>query len=260
MVLSKRLENLISAVLPPAFWLGAWQLAALLVERSVEGRGNELLLPYPATVFAALVRLCGTAVFWEIVLATLLRILVGLALGVALGGLLAGITCASRWCGRILSPAIRVIRATPVVSFILLVLLWTGRDNVPVVIAALMVLPVVWGNLSRGIRETDPQLLELARAYRFSKVKTVRLIYLPSLRPYFSSALITSMGLAWKSGVAAEVLCVPKWAIGSEINHAKLGLEIPDLFAWTVVVVILSLLLEWLLGRVLDGRKAGELM
>ena len=257
MELNKERKNIISLLIPPAFWLGVWQLAAFLVERSVEGRGNELLLPYPATVLASLVRLCGEGAFWEIVLASLLRILIGLALGVVLGALLAALTCLSPWCDRLLSPAIRVIRATPVASFILLVLLWTGRDNVPVVIAALMVLPVVWANLSRGIRETDPQLLELARAYRFSRAKTVRLIYLPSLRPYFVSALTTSMGLAWKSGAAAEVLCVPKWAIGSEIYHAKLGLEIPDLFAWTVVVVALSLLLEKLLENALHREKGG---
>ena len=224
MVWNKSGKNLISALLPPAFWLGAWQLAAYLVERSVEGRGNELLLPYPATVLAALLRLSGNVTFWETVFASLLRILAGLALGVALGGVLAGLTCASRWCDRLLSPAIRVIRATPVVSFILLVQLWTGRDNVPVVIAALMVLPVVWENLSRGIRETDPQLLELARAYRFSNVKTMRLIYLPS-----------------------------------EIYISKLALEIPDLFAWTVVVVALSLLLEKLLRLVLQQEKGGRL-
>ena len=235
------------------FWLAVWQLAAWRIN-------SPLFLPGPMAVFLRLTELVQTAPFWQTALLTLCRVVLGMLWGTVLGVVLACLACLNRWLDAILSPAVRVVRATPVASFILLVFLWTSRDQVPVIIAALMVLPVVWGNLSRGIRETDPQLLELARAYRFSKVKTVRLIYLPSLRPYFSSALITSMGLAWKSGVAAEVLCVPKWAIGSEINHAKLGLEIPDLFAWTVVVVILSLLLEWLLGRVLDGRKAGELM
>lgn len=245
-------------LLPPAFWLGAWQLAAYLVELSVEGRGSELLLPYPATVAAALVRLCGDPLFWATAFASLARILLGLAAGTALGALLAALTCASRWCDRLLSPAIRVIRATPVASFILLVLLWTSRNSVPLIIAALMVLPVIWANLSRGIRETDPQLLELARAYRFPFAKTVKLIYLPSLRPYFLSGITTAMGLAWKSGVAAEVLCLPKRAIGTQIYNTKLYLEIPDLFAWTVVVVALSLVLEKLLRLLLSRGRVGE--
>lgn len=251
-------KQLIFTLLPPAFWLGAWQLFAFLVDRHVQSRGNELLLPYPATVLSALIRLAGTSAFWGTVLATLGRILAGMVLGTALGGLLAALTFLSPWADRLLSPAIRVIRATPVVSFILLILLWTGRDRVPVVIAALMVLPVVWGNLSRGLGETDPQLLELARAYRFSPLKTVKLIYLPSLRPYFLSAVTTSMGLAWKSGVAAEVLCLPRPSIGTQIYNSKLYLEVPDLFAWTVVVVALSLMLEKLLRALLRTRKGGD--
>ena len=244
-------------LLPPVFWLGVWQLCALLVDRSMGGRGNELLLPYPATVLAALTHLAGTGEFWESVLLSLLRVLAGLVVGAGLGGLAAALTCASAWADRLLSPAIRVVRAAPVASFILLVLLWTGRDRVPVVIVALMVLPVVWDSLSQGIRATDAQWLELARAYRFSRWKTVRLIYLPGLRPHLSAALTTATGLAWKSGVAAEVLCLPSTALGTEIYQTKYYLEIPELFAWTGVAVALSLLLEHLLRRALArwGRR-----
>lgn len=257
MARSKAVKNFIFTLIPPAFWLGVWQLAAYLVERSVDGRGNELLLPYPATVFAALVRLLGEDTFFLTVFTSLGRILLGLALGSVFGALLAALTCASSWADRLLSPAIRVVRATPVASFILLVLLWTGKDSVPAVIAGMMVVPVVWGNLARGIRETDRHLLELARAYRFTFFKTLRLVYLPSLRPYFVSAITTAMGLAWKSGVAAEVLCVPNFSIGTRIFSTKQELEIPDLFAWTAVVVILSLLLEKLLRTLLERQKGG---
>ena len=257
MVRSKEVKNFIYALIPPAFWLGVWQLAALLVDRQLNGRGNELLMPYPVTVLAALTKLLGESAFLITVASSLGRIVLGLAMGAASGAALAGLTCSSRWADRLLSPAIRVLRATPVASFILLVVLWTDKNFVPVVIAALMVIPVVWGNLSRGIRETDGQLLELARAYRFSRWKTVRLIYLPSLRPYFTSAITTATGLAWKSGVAAEVLCLPNSAMGTQIFNTKYYLEIPDLFAWTAVVVTLSLLLEKLLRAIL-GRKGVE--
>ena len=244
-----------SPLIPPAFWLGVWQLMAFWVDHSVNGKGNELLLPYPMTVLRSLLTLVQEPVFFQTVFTSLGRILLGLLLGTVLGTVLAALTSGSRWADRILSPAIRVIRATPVASFILLVLLWTGKDSVPVVIAALMVVPVVWGNLSRGIQETDRQLLELARTYRFSRWKTVRLVYLPSLRPYFISAITTATGLAWKSGVAAEVLCVPNFAVGTQIFNTKLYLEIPDLFAWTAVVVTLSLLLEKLLRSLLVSQK-----
>ena len=251
-------SRLLRALLPPAFWLGVWQLGAFLVDRRVGGRGNELLLPYPVTVARALIRLGQTGEFWQTVLVSLGRILAGMGAGTLLGAVLAAAACASPWAGRLIALPVRVIRATPVASFILLILLWTDRTFVPGVIAGLMVLPVVWGNLCRGIRETDPKLLELAAAYRFSWWKRVRLIYLPSLRPYFLAAVTTAMGLAWKSGVAAEVLCIPRPAIGTQIYNSKLYLDIPDLFAWTVAVVALSLLLEGLLRALLERDKRRE--
>ncbi len=242
-------NKLLRYAIPPAFWLGVWQIAAWAV-------GRELLLPGPAAVGARLLFLARTADFWLSVGATLWRVFSGLFWGALLGGALAFLTHFSRWADAVASPAIRVVRATPVVSFILLVYLWTPRTAIPWVIAGLMVLPVVWGALSSGLDSLDGRLLELARAYRFSRWKTLRLIYLPSLRPHLSAGLLTAFGLAWKSGVAAEVLCPPDRAIGSRIQQAKLGLETADLFAWTLTIVALSLLLEGLLRRGLErGRR-----
>lgn len=249
-------KNPVLLLLPPAFWLGAWQFAALLVDWSVGGRGNELLLPYPLTVLQRLLELAGQGSFWGSICATLLRILLGMVLGTLAGTLLAALTCAFRWADALFSPAVRVIRAAPVVSFILLVLLWSGKSTVPMVIAGLMVLPVIWGGVSQGIRSTDPKLLEMALAYRFGRWKILRLIYLPSLAPGFRAAAATSLGLAWKSGVAAEVLCLPEQSIGFHIYRSRQYLETPELFAWTVMVVTLSLLLEHLLRHFWGKEKA----
>lgn len=241
------LKKLLYALPAPAFWLGVWQVCAFLVDRRLEGRGNELLLPYPVSVWNALASMAGTGEFWSTVLASLGRIALGLAAGIVLGFLLAVLTCASPWADRLFSPAIRVVRAAPVASFILLVLLWMGRNSVPAVIAALMVIPVVWDSLSQGIRTVERRLLELARCYRFSRWKTAVLIYLPSLRPYILSAFTTAAGLAWKSGVAAEVLCLPEPSLGQRIYYTKYYLDVPELFAWTAVTAALSLILERLL-------------
>lgn len=238
---------LFRVAIPLAVWLGVWQLAAWWV-------GRDLLLPAPASVAVCLAELGQTGEFWLSAVSTLARVVCGLVGGVVLGSLLAFLTHFSLWADRIFSPAIRVLRATPVVCFILLVYLWVARANIPGLIAGMMVLPVVWGSLTAGLKAVDGQLLELARAYGFSRLKTLRLIYLPSLRPHFTAALLNGFGLAWKSGVAAEVLCPPKFAIGSSIQQARQALETPELFAWTAVIVVLSLVLEGLLGLWLKPR------
>ena len=228
-----------------AFWLAVWALASLRV-------GRELLLPSPLRVGESLLALAGTADFWLSVGATLGRVFLGLAWGAAMGTALAFLTHFFPLADWLASPAIRVVRATPVVSFILMVYLWVPRRAIPWVIAGLMVLPVVWGSLSAGLSSMDGGLLEFARAYRFSRPKTLRLIYLPALRPHFSAGLLTAFGLAWKSGVAAEVICPPARAIGSRIQQARTGLETADLFAWTLTIVALSLALEGLFRRALE--------
>ena len=122
-----------------------------------------------------------------------------------------------------------------------------------------MVLPVVWESVSAGIRSADPQLLELARSYQFSRRKLICYVYLPAVRPHFAAGVCTAIGLAWKSGVAAEVLCLPKAAIGTQVYYSKIYLETPSLFAWTAVVIVLSMLLERIVRRLLGvkgGRKA----
>lgn len=244
------MNKLLKWAAPLVFWLGVWQLAALAV-------GWELLLPGPLAVGERLLALAGTADFWLSVGATLGRVFLGLAWGTLAGTALAFLTHASPWAARIISPAIRVVRATPVVSFILLVYLWVARAAIPWVISGLMVLPVVWGALSAGLGGMDEQLLELARAYRFSRLKTLRLVCLPALRSHFSAGLLTAFGLAWKSGVAAEVLCPPPQAIGSRIQQAKLGLETAELLAWTLAIAALSLALEGVLRRVLERGRGG---
>ena len=244
------LKKALQAAAPPALWLGVWQLAALAA-------GRERRRPAPLAVGERLLVLAGTADFWLSVGSTLGRVFLGLLWGALAGAALAFATHFSPWADRLISPAVRVVRATPVVSFILLVYLWVARSAIPWVIAGLMVLPVVWGALGAGLDSLDKQLLEFARAYRFTRFKTLRLVCLPALRPQFSAGLLTAFGLAWKSGVAAEVLCPPAYAIGSRIQQAKLGLETADLFAWTLAIVALSLALEKLLRQVLKrGDRA----
>lgn len=218
-------------------WIGIWQLCYLLV-------GQDVLISSPAQVAVTLVRLSGETLFWVSAGNSLLRVLAGFLLGVVLGILLAVLTSISSLARACFSPAIAAIKATPVVSFIILALVWLHRDLVSVFISFLMVLPVVWTNLSQGIARTDRQLLEMANLFRFGRGKLLRSIYIPSVMPYFLASFTAGMGMAWKAGIAAEVIGIPANSIGRHLYDAKIYLETPDLFAWTLVVILLSILVE----------------
>lgn len=239
----KAIHTAIAAV----FWILVWEAAAIAVSQ-------ELILPSPITVAKTLFRLCGEKAFWISALVSLIRIISGLLSGIVLGTLLAALTVRFSLMDALVSPLMSVVRATPVASFIILALLWIGKARVPGFIASLMVIPVVWGAVRSAARQTDKELLEMARAYRFSKWHTVRLLYIPSVLPTWNASCVTAMGLAWKAGIAAEALCQPKKAIGSELYYAKIYLETPELFAWTALVILLSFLLEYGFKRLMKGR------
>ena len=237
-------------LLPAVFWLAVWWLLALIV-------GKELLIPSPPLVVRTLLELVVTGAFWRYTALTLLRITLGLLLGIVLGILTALLTNRLSLLHALLAPAVRVVRATPVASFIILVLLWVANGRVPVVISALVVLPVIWESTAAGLESVDRNLLEFARAYRLTRLDTWRRIVIPSMLPQLAAAVCTAIGLAWKSGVAAEVLCLPKAAVGTQVYFSKLYLDTPALFAWTLIVVALSLTVERIARRLLLGRKEG---
>ena len=144
----------------------------------------------------------------------------------------------------LLAPAMAAVKATPVASFIILVLIWVPSRNLSVVISFLMVLPVIYTNVLNGIQDTDGQLLEMAGVFRVSRWKRIRYIYLSSVLPFFRAGCSLGLGLCWKAGVAAEVIGIPQGSIGEKLYEAKVYLETPHLFAWTVVIIILSILFE----------------
>lgn len=219
---------------------------------------QELLIPSPLAVARHLYRIMTGGTFLRVISTSLLRVTGGYVCGCAAGVVLAVICGVSPLLNALLYPAVRIVRAIPVTSFIILVMLWIPYTYVPVFIAALLVTPIVYGNVITGIRETDPSLLEVAKVYRFTKTKTLRKVYIPSVLPYFYSGALTSLGLAWKAGIAAEVLALPKFAIGSGMYYSKSYLETADLFAWTVIVVLFSFLFEMIMEYFMAKRRQEE--
>ena len=230
-------KSLLKSLTGALFWLAVWYIAAAAVDK-------ELLLPSPVAVLKRLGELSLTADFYITTAFSVIRVVSGIALATALGLILSLITHVSRIADALIKPLITVIKATPVASFIILALVWISRDRLPIFIALLMVLPVVWTNLREGLNRIDPKLIEMAKVFKSTPWQTLKHIYMPSVLPYFTASMRTSLGLAWKAGIAAEVLALPKKAIGKQLFDSKSYLETTELFAWTVAVIILSLIIE----------------
>ena len=250
-MVSKTRERLLALVV----WVIVWQLAAMTL-----GHGG-LFLATPLQTLRALGLLLPTPAFWQRIAFSALRIVAGFVLAVV-GGLVLG-AAGARWrTVRVLvDPVMQLIRAMPVASFVILALLWVSGSNLSVVVSFTHVLPVVYAGVVAGIADTDPQLLEMARVYRLSWTARLRYIWLPGIFPSFCESCIAAMGMCWKSGVSAEVIGLPDHSVGDALYRAKITLTTPDVFAWTLVIVLLSTFLSavaaWLLRR-LKERLCGE--
>jgi len=213
--------------------LSLWQLASILV-------GLEIILPAPIQAAKVTLQMAGTRSFWESVGATVGRGLLGFFISLAAGLLFGGIAGLSRAAARLLEPAVSVVRSTPVMSVILLALIWFPVGIVPVFVAFLMAFPVIYTSVAEGIRRVDTDLLEMSDTYRVPRGRVMRFLYLPSIYPYFASGSRSALGLTWKVVVAAEVLSQPTLGIGAGLQEARALLLTSAVFAWTLVAVVLS--------------------
>jgi NitT/TauT family transport system permease protein len=168
-----------------------------------------------------------------------------------MGAVLATLSYKSRVIFEVISPLMKVIKATPVASFIILALVWISPVNLSILIAFLMVLPVSFSNILHGLESTDEKLLEMAKVFRIGGWKRIKAIYIPAVMPFVLSAISIGLGFSFKSGIAAEVIGKPANSIGLYLYEAKLYFMIKELFAWTLVIILISVLFEKAMMRIL---------
>ncbi len=249
----KKVFNTLAAAV---IWLGVWSAVYLFV-------GEDVLIASPWSVAIRLFELLGEKEFYIKIFNSIYAVLKGYFLAIVSGCLLAVITAESEFLFSLFKPVMNVVRATPVASFIILALVWMSKKSVPVFTSFLMVFPIVWANITTGIKSTDKKLLEMAKAYKVPEGKIILNVYIPSVMPEFYNSITTGLGFAWKSGVAAEVLSTPVNTIGTELYNSKVYLETVDLFSWTVVIILLSMILEkaavYILGKIFSKMSGGDL-
>lgn len=230
---NNRIEKLFAA----AAAIGVWQIIAMLID-------NSLLIATPLVVASKLLHLGFSLEFWTVLSFSFFRIVMGFLIGLVIGILFAVIAGRFHFAEIMFYPYMVAVKSIPVASFIILCLIWLNSKSLSIFIAFLMVLPIIYTNVLQGIKNTDEKLLEMAYLFRMRWWRKVYYIYLPQLKPYLVSASSVAIGLSWKAGIAAEVIGIPAGSIGEKLYEAKVYFSSADLFAWTVAIVVVSILFE----------------
>lgn len=226
------------------FWLAVWEILSRLLDK-------DIFLVGPVRVVVRLFELLPSGGFWASIGFSLLRITCGYLVAVVLGVALAAASRRYERVRELLAPIITVMKSVPVASFIILALICLPPRSLSVLISFLIAMPVVYMNAYEGLGAADPGLLEMTKVFGTRRGNVIRAVYIPALYPYLAAACRTAVGMAWKAGTAAEVIGIPRGSIGEKLQQAKIYLETPDLFAWTLVIVLLSALSERLFHLIL---------
>jgi len=231
------------------FWLLVWEIAAVIV-------GSNIILVSPRMAFARLFSLGQTVEFWRSITVSMWRIMQGFGLALVTGVFIAAASARFKIIYTLILPAINVINAVPIASFIILAFFAMSTARVSIFVPFIMVLPIIFHNTYKGIVNTNHELLEMAGVFRVPYWKKVLYIYIKSAAPYVLAGAQVGIGFAWKSGIAAELIVQARGTIGGSLHVARIHLQTADVFAWTIAIVLLSYSMEKIFLTLFKGLKA----
>lgn len=246
-IMANKLKNL-SAVL---VWMLIWQILYMKV-------GKEILVPSPFQTLQELIKMGSQPKFYWQILWTLERVAIGVGLCLILGLITGMMSYFTKSVEIFLRPAISLMKSTPIMAIIILAILWFESNEVPIFVCFLMCYPIVYTNVLTGLKALDQELIEMSKVYKVKISVCLKRCYLPQLKPYLYAALDLSLGMAWKVVIAAEVLAVPKYAMGYALMDAKRYLETKQVFAWIVVIVSLSELCQYGMRQLIKRRALSK--
>lgn len=237
-------NNVVKRTLSVLFALTVWQTAAMIVD-------TEFLFPTPIGVIGRLFTLWQEDGFFLAVSNSFLKIVLGFLLGLCLGLIFAIIAARFSLVENMLWPFMITVKSVPVASFIVLALMWLTSKELSTFIAFLMVLPIIYTNILGGIKSANREMDKIATVFKMPLGRRILYIWIPRIKPFMLSACSIALGLSWKAGVAAELIGIPDNSLGEMLYYSKIYFNTLDLFAWTLIIVLISISFEKLFSALL---------
>jgi NitT/TauT family transport system permease protein len=232
-------------------FLAIWKVIAM---------ASTSLVPAPEETASTFISIISTRTTINDLYTTASRGIAGFFIAFALAlvlGILAGLRSGFY---SFFTPFVVVFRSTPVVAFILLLLIWFDTSLVPVIIAFITMFPIIYTNTTQGIQAVDGDLKEMMQVYQLSGKQRLQSVYMPSISAFLFSGAATAMGFGWRAIIIGEVLSQPAWGIGARMREAYGYFEVKELISWTIIAILLSLAFELALLRlekhILRWKKA----
>ncbi len=224
-----------------------WQLVAVWVNKTV-------VLPLPIDVFKKMLSMILEVGFYQTLLVTLSHVIIVVIISALLAFGLSYLAYKKRVFDEYISPLLSMIQAVPNIAYIMLLLIWTSSLQAVYVVLFLVIFPLLYHNFIQGFKSIDHDLRDVIALYHPSYFDKFIRVYLPLIKPSFLSGMKTSLNLGVKVVVMAEILAGLPYGVGREINFAKGNFDIVTIFAWTLWLVIMILIIDYILKKLIHDE------
>lgn len=241
-------QNKFRKIIISIIWIIIWQIMASFIK-------EEILLPSPLIVFKKFIYLLGQVDFYKAIFLSTIKIIAGFLISIAIGVIFAYLAYKYKLFYDFISPLIRIFRSIPLASLVIFLLFRANKDYLSIYISFIMAMPLIFQNVYDGLSDIDKNILQMADIYKVSEIKKIKYIYKVKVKAFLYSSIISISGLVFKAGIAAEVIGLPKNSIGNNLYNAKVYLDMPNLFAWTLAILLISSFFEITLKKLLGAKN-----
>lgn len=225
------------------FWISIWFIISYVKRR-------EILIVSPQAVLKRLFEILMEKEAYLNIFNTFLNLTLGLLTAVIIALILSYLSYRFNVLKELIEPLVKTIKSIPVVSFIIFALIFFKIESLGLIISTIVIIPLVYINIMEGLCQISKDYIFMGKIFNVSHFKKFKYIYFESLKPYFLSSLLVSLGFGFKSIVAAEVIGHPEYGLGSRIYDAKIYLDMEGLIAWTIIGISLNFFLEFIIKRI----------
>lgn len=219
-----------------------WQILAVI-------KARDMILPYPHSVFSTMIAQLSSPIFYKSVSITLLRSFTSFSIAFLTSIICAIVAHESKIMKEILAPFLLLTRSVPNISYIILFLVWVGSEKTASFVGILILFPMMYSNFSVGLSEIDKEYNLVLKLYPENLFTKIYKVYLPSLVPFIIASISSGVGLSLKVGVMAEILGQVQIGIGRQLNLCRIDLDMSGIFAWTLWIILILVVLEYVIKR-----------
>ena len=233
---SNRKDNLEVALSCVAFLI-IWQVLALIIN-------NDIYIPTIGQTLNSLKDIASSDRFLIDVLSSISRTIISFIVAFIVAFVVGVASYSFRIIRNMLKPFNALIQSIPNMVLIVLALIWFDKNNAPYIVGFCVVFPILYDSVLGSITGIDKDIIEMANIYKVSTIDKILKIYIPSIIFRLVPIMISTLSLGFKVVIAGEVHGQPKYGIGTMVQIEKINFNTSGIFAWLVVILIISLILE----------------